>query len=87
MEFYVKDTGIGISEDRQQAIFDSFTQADIEDKDVYEGSGLGLAISKSYTEMLDGKIWVDSKEGRGSAFYFTVPYKVSEKETKESASG
>ncbi len=74
LEFYVKDTGIGISADRQNAIFDRFIQADIEDKNVYEGSGLGLSISKAYVEMLGGKIRVESKEGLGSQFYFTIPY-------------
>jgi PAS domain S-box-containing protein len=74
LEFFVKDTGIGIPNDRQQAIFDRFVQADIEDKDVYEGSGLGLSISKAYVEMIGGKIWVESEEGVGSQFYFTIPY-------------
>jgi hypothetical protein len=72
--FYVKDTGIGIPGGRQEAIFDRFIQADIEDKQANQGSGLGLAISKAYAEMLGGKIWVDSKEGEGSTFYFTMQY-------------
>ncbi|MBE9469184.1 MAG: PAS domain S-box protein [Bacteroidetes bacterium] len=74
LEFYVKDEGIGIPKDRQEAIFDRFIQADIEDKEVYEGFGLGLSISKAYVEMLGGKIWVESDEGKGSSFYFTIPY-------------
>ena len=73
IEFFVSDTGIGIPKNRQKAIFDRFVQADIEDKNVYEGSGLGLSISKSYIEMMGGKIWVNSKEGSGSTFYFTLP--------------
>jgi hypothetical protein len=72
--FYVKDTGIGIPGDRQQSVFERFVQADIEDKAVHEGSGLGLAISKYYVEMLNGEIWVESLEGKGSQFYFTIPY-------------
>jgi PAS domain S-box-containing protein len=84
LEFFVKDTGIGIPKDRQLAIFERFVQADIEDKNAYEGSGLGLAISKSYVEMLGGKIWVESEEGLGSTFYFTIPYNpANDKESQE----
>ncbi|MFO8000070.1 MAG: ATP-binding protein, partial [Marinilabilia sp.] len=72
--FYVKDTGIGISKDRQEAIFERFIQADIADKMAYQGAGLGLAISKAYVEMLGGELWVESEEGKGSTFYFTLPY-------------
>ena len=83
LEFFVKDTGIGIPKDRQQAIFDRFVQADIEDKRAFEGSGLGLSISKAFVEMLGGRIWVESREGKGSQFYFTIPYtpKPEEKNT------
>ncbi len=72
IEFYVKVSGIGIPKNRQEAVFDRFVQADIEDKKAKQGSGLGLAISKAYAEMLGGRIWVDSKEGKGSTFYFTI---------------
>jgi len=75
LEFYVKDTGIGISKDRQSAIFERFIQADISDEMARQGAGLGLSISKAYVEMLGGKIWVESEEGIGSTFYFTLPYK------------
>lgn len=74
IEFYVKDTGIGIPLERQEFIFDRFVQADIEDKAAHEGSGLGLSIAKAYTEMLGGKIWLESVEGKGSVFYFTIPF-------------
>ncbi len=74
VEFYVKDSGIGIPKDRQEAIFDRFVQADIEDKQANQGSGLGLAISKVYAEMLGGKIWVDSEPGLGTTFYFDIEY-------------
>ena len=84
LEFYVKDNGIGIPKDRQLAIFERFVQADIEDVKVYEGSGLGLSISHSYVEMLGGKIWVESIDGQGSEFYFTIPHNTPDKETKES---
>ena len=73
LEFFVKDTGIGIPKDRQEAIFDRFVQADIADKRAFQGAGLGLSISKAYVEMLGGKIRVESEEGKGSAFYFTIP--------------
>ncbi len=73
LEFYVKDTGIGIPTERQQAVFDRFVQADIEDTHVFEGSGIGLSIAKAYVEMLGGKIWLESQEKKGSTFYFTLP--------------
>jgi hypothetical protein len=76
IEFYVKDTGIGIPKDRQLAIFERFIQADIADKMAQQGAGLGLSISKAYVEILGGKIWVESEEGIGSTFYFTLPYNV-----------
>ena len=72
--FFVKDTGIGIPAGRQKAIFERFIQADVLDANAYQGAGLGLSISKAYVEMLGGRIWVDSEEGIGSTFYFTIPY-------------
>jgi len=83
LQFYVKDTGIGIPKNRQQAIFERFIQADIDDVQAQQGAGLGLAITKAYVEMLSGKIWVESEEGRGSTFYFTIPYNTAfKKETR-----
>lgn len=80
LKFYVKDTGIGVSEEKQQLIFERFTQADIEDTKVSEGAGLGLAISKAYVSILGGKIWLESKsqdlfagEQGGSTFFFSIP--------------
>lgn len=75
IKFYIKDTGIGIPKDRQGAIFERFLQDDIDDKMGRQGAGLGLAITKSYVEMLGGKIWVESEKGYGSTFYFTLPDK------------
>ncbi len=75
LEFYVKDTGIGIPKDRREAIFERFIQAEIVDKMARQGAGLGLSITKAYVEMLDGKLWVESEEGVGSTFFFTLPYK------------
>jgi len=74
LEFYVKDTGIGIPKDRQAAIFERFIQADVADTRAFQGAGLGLSISKAYVEMLGGTIWAESEEGIGSTFYFTLPY-------------
>jgi CheY-like chemotaxis protein len=68
---YVKDTGIGIPENRQTAVFNRFEQADIGDRRAYQGSGLGLAIVKAYAEMLGGSITLKSKEGEGSTFTFS----------------
>ena len=79
--FFVKDTGIGIPANRQKAIFDRFVQADIEDTEARQGAGLGLSIAKSYVEMLNGRIWVESEPGKGSMFYFTLPYLGELKET------
>jgi CheY-like chemotaxis protein len=73
LQFYVKDTGIGIPKNRQEAVFERFIQADIADKHAYQGAGLGLSITKAYVEMLGGRIWVESEEGKGSVFYFTIP--------------
>ena len=74
LEFFIQDTGIGIPQNRQEAIFERFIQADIEDVQARQGAGLGLSITKAYVEMLGGKIWVNSKIGVGSTFYFTLPY-------------
>jgi PAS domain S-box-containing protein len=74
LQFYVKDTGIGIQEDRLKAIFERFIQADISDRMAQQGAGLGLSITKAYVKMLGGKIWVESLPGIGSTFFFTLPY-------------
>ncbi|MDD4068449.1 MAG: ATP-binding protein [Bacteroidales bacterium] len=72
MKFYVKDTGIGIPSDKIDKIFNRFIQVDQSYTKSHEGTGLGLPISKAYTEMLGGKIWVESEPGKGSVFYFTI---------------
>jgi len=74
LEFYVKDTGIGVSQVQKEFIFERFRQGSESLTRNYEGAGLGLSISKAYVEMLGGKIWVDSEVGKGSIFYFTIPY-------------
>jgi hypothetical protein len=72
-ECYVKDTGIGISPKQQKNVFERFVRVDSQLSSGYEGAGLGLAISKSYVEMLGGKIWMESEVGKGTFFYFTLP--------------
>jgi hypothetical protein len=74
LEFYVKDTGIGIPRNKLELIFERFRQGSESHNRGYEGSGLGLAIAKSYIEMLGGEIWVESEAGQGSVFHFTIPY-------------
>jgi len=75
MVFYVEDTGMGIPLGKQNAIFERFVQADLNITRPYEGSGLGLSIVKAFIESLEGKIWLESEPGRGSTFYFSIPYK------------
>jgi len=70
--FYVKDTGIGIPENKKETIFDVFVKAQSNCSTENEGIGLGLPISKSYAELLGGKLWVESIEGEGSSFYFLI---------------
>ncbi len=75
LEFYVKDSGIGIEKTKLEAIFDRFVQADNSRSRKYSGSGLGLAISKGFVSLLGGEMWAESQFGIGSTFYFTIPYK------------
>jgi signal transduction histidine kinase len=72
--FWVKDTGIGLSQDDYDKIFERFRQVNDSSNRLYEGTGLGLTISKSLIELLGGKMWVESEQGKGSVFYFTLPY-------------
>jgi len=74
IEFYVSDTGIGIATGQQNAVFERFIQADISNRGARHGAGLGLSISKAFVELMGGTIRVESKEDRGSIFYFTIPY-------------
>ncbi|MCZ4695437.1 PAS domain S-box protein [Ancylomarina euxinus] len=71
--FFVRDTGIGIPDDKQELIFDFFRQVDESYTRVYNGIGVGLAISKKIAEAMNGRITVESTLGAGSVFYFTIP--------------
>ena len=73
LEYFVKDTGYGINKSQQKMIFERFRRVNETVIRNYEGSGLGLTISKAFTEILGGKIWVESEQGKGSTFFFTVP--------------
>ncbi len=73
IQFYVRDTGIGINPDMQAIIFNRFRQSDDSHSRKYSGIGLGLSLSKGLIDLLGGKIWVDSEPGKGSTFFFTIP--------------
>jgi len=79
LQFYVKDTGIGISEDKLDLIFERFMQVDSSPSRKYGGSGLGLAISKGLVDLLGGRMWAESVPNKGSTFYFTIPFKPASK--------
>ncbi|MBD2339870.1 response regulator [Calothrix sp. FACHB-156] len=72
IQFAVKDTGIGIPKDRMERLFKPFSQVDASMTRQYGGTGLGLAISKRLSEFMGGQMWVESEEGVGSTFYFTI---------------
>jgi len=72
LEFFVKDTGIGITSDKLKTVFDRFVQADGSYTRPHEGSGLGLSISKAYSEMLGGELRVESEPNKGTTFYLSI---------------
>jgi PAS domain S-box-containing protein len=83
IEFYVKDSGIGIPENVHEEIYKPFRQADYKHTRKFGGNGLGLTIAKAYVELLGGKIWLHSEPGKGTEFYFTIPYKQVETKTQK----
>lgn len=78
VHFTISDTGIGIDQDRMEKIFQSFEQAYSDTSRKFGGTGLGLSISKKLVELHSGKIWVESKKGKGSQFHFIIPYAIAE---------
>ncbi|MFH0842579.1 MAG: PAS domain S-box protein [Bacteroidota bacterium] len=80
LEFFVRDTGVGIAPEHQKKVFDRFYQVDSAVSRHYSGTGLGLSICRAYVELLGGTIWLTSQPGEGSVFKFTLPYKKKEGE-------
>lgn len=76
LQFFVKDTGLGLSEDQKEFVFDSFRKIEYTKTKLFSGAGLGLAICKKLLIIMEGDIWVESQSGKGSSFYFTLPLKV-----------
>lgn len=75
IKYIIRDTGIGIPEDKMPTIFEQFSQVDLSNTRHFEGLGLGLSIAKAYAEMMGGSIWAESEEGKGTTFHFTIPCK------------
>ena len=85
LHFSVSDTGIGIPDDKLAAIFEAFEQADVSMTRRFGGTGLGLAISSRLVELAKGRIWVESSEGKGSVFHFTMPFDHGKEEDQHAA--
>jgi signal transduction histidine kinase len=82
IQFYVKDTGIGLDDQYQDMIFERFRQIDEGATKKYDGAGIGLSIAKDLTQLLNGKIWVESTLGKGSTFYVKLPHKNEKADTE-----
>ncbi|QEF98292.1 Signal transduction histidine-protein kinase BarA [Stieleria maiorica] len=86
LQVSVRDTGIGIPADRQQAIFESFRQADASTNRRFGGTGLGLTISTQLVELMQGRIWVESEVGNGTTFFFTANFGVHDQQPSSNVS-
>jgi len=85
LTFSVKDTGVGIPEEFHETLFEEFTQAQTSGRDPRSGSGLGLAITRQLLELMEGRVWLESEEGVGSTFYFSIlRYDAVQKREQES---
>jgi len=85
IHFSVRDTGIGISPDKLEMVFEAFTQADTSTTRQYGGTGLGLPISRRLVELMGGKLWAESEPGKGTTFHFQVPFDISKSPKKKAA--
>ena len=83
LQFSVKDTGIGLTQEQIGKLFQSFSQADTSTTRKYGGTGLGLTICKRLVELMDGKLWIESEPGRGSRFIFTATFGIPSKEREK----
>jgi len=86
IKFFVFDTGIGIHKDEYEKIFSPFHKIEPFGQKIHRGTGIGLSISKSLVKLMNGKIWLESEEGKGSTFYFTLPYDDQIQNAKEAIS-
>ncbi len=82
LEFFVSDSGIGISQEMKESVFDRFRQVNSSLSRIHEGAGLGLSISKGFVELLGGEIWVESMDAGGARFMFTLAYNPCESDKK-----
>lgn len=82
IDFFVQDTGIGLSEEQQNHIFNRFTKIEDDKRKLYRGAGLGLAVSKNIINLLNGEIWIESKLSEGASFYFSIPFHKEEMTNK-----